>query len=367
MKSTLSLSSDRCWASAADLSGPADGTWKNGMPNARTSPAVSGWFETTMATVIGSSPRRCRQSRSSRQWSAFDAKIATRCGMDRSRSRNSSSNPLPSCLVRSSSMSGSAALRLSRLNTVRWKNAPPCGLSLYWSSDTMFAWCLLSTEPTAATMPVRSRPCTISEAWLRVCVGDGASSGASWAMVTSALLPVVRDPVRRGPQAAEGVEVQLDLAVPARVVVGGEGAQEAAGSGRPHQVGERQAVLAGDRRARADAEAAGEAQQPPHAGRAGNPDPHRRVDAHLPGGLDPVENRVGVEPELGDDLAAQAAALDRGVLVRQRRPEQLIRNIGMSFRISGKAHLSDTVLLQQAGLDHRQRVGVRSMRPARVA
>src|SRR5690349_15953975 len=51
-------------------------------------------------------------------------------------------------------------------------------------------------------MPVRSRPCTISEAWLWVCVGDGARSGASWVIVTSALFPVVRDPVRRGPQAA---------------------------------------------------------------------------------------------------------------------------------------------------------------------
>jgi hypothetical protein len=40
---------------------------------------------------------------------------------------------------RSCSILGSAAARLSRLKIIRWKNAPPCGSSEYWSSETMFA------------------------------------------------------------------------------------------------------------------------------------------------------------------------------------------------------------------------------------
>jgi len=45
-------------ASAADLSTPCDGTWKNGIPKERTSSATVVWFEITMGIVIGISPRR---------------------------------------------------------------------------------------------------------------------------------------------------------------------------------------------------------------------------------------------------------------------------------------------------------------------
>ena len=68
-KSTLPASSFTISASAADLSGPCDGTWKKGMPKDRTSSAVLVWFEITMGIVTGSSPRRWRHSSSSRQWS----------------------------------------------------------------------------------------------------------------------------------------------------------------------------------------------------------------------------------------------------------------------------------------------------------
>jgi hypothetical protein len=67
-------------------------------------------------------------------------------------------------------MSGRTALRSSRPNTVRWKNAPPCGLSEYWSSETMFAPWQARTVATAATMPPRSWPWTISDAWFAVAV-----------------------------------------------------------------------------------------------------------------------------------------------------------------------------------------------------
>jgi len=66
-KSTFPVSSSRMRASAAVLSGPWEGTWKNGIPNERTSSATLVWLEITIGIVTGSSPRRCRQSSSRRQ------------------------------------------------------------------------------------------------------------------------------------------------------------------------------------------------------------------------------------------------------------------------------------------------------------
>jgi hypothetical protein len=43
-----------------------------------SSRAMSVWLENTIGMTIGSSPRRCRQRSSRRQWSDFEAKIATR-------------------------------------------------------------------------------------------------------------------------------------------------------------------------------------------------------------------------------------------------------------------------------------------------
>ncbi len=57
-KSTLPLSSSTILASAADLSPPSEGTWKNGTPKERTSSAVFVWFDTTIGIVTGRSPRR---------------------------------------------------------------------------------------------------------------------------------------------------------------------------------------------------------------------------------------------------------------------------------------------------------------------
>ena len=54
----------------------------------------------------------------------------------------------------------------------------------------MFAPWLLSTEPTAATIPVRSLPCTISDAWSRASPAGLARGAASWVIVTQASLPL---------------------------------------------------------------------------------------------------------------------------------------------------------------------------------
>lgn len=57
-KSTFPARSRRISASASLLSGPWEGTWKNGIPNERTSSAVLVWLLITIGIVTGNSPRR---------------------------------------------------------------------------------------------------------------------------------------------------------------------------------------------------------------------------------------------------------------------------------------------------------------------
>ena len=89
----------------------------------------SGWLETTSAMSASSSPRRQRQSRSSRQWSSRETRSATRL---RLRRRPAGASP---------SRSGSATSRgegplervarrreAARWNTMRMKNAPALGV-----------------------------------------------------------------------------------------------------------------------------------------------------------------------------------------------------------------------------------------------
>ncbi len=50
------------------------------MPKPATSFAQSGWLEATSGIVALRSPRRCRHSRSTRQWSSLDTRTAIRFG-----------------------------------------------------------------------------------------------------------------------------------------------------------------------------------------------------------------------------------------------------------------------------------------------
>ena len=92
-----------------------------------------------------------------------------------------------------------------------------------------------------------------------------AGAGASWVTVTLTPQPCDRawlrlefaDPLGCGREAAEGVEVQPDLAVPARVVARRQRTDEPVGTRGPHEVGQREPVLLGDPRARADTEPRG--------------------------------------------------------------------------------------------------------------
>ena len=67
--STLPASSSSIRSSACVFVSRVMGTWWYGTPNAATAGSRSGWFEITPTISQSSSPRRQRQSRSSRQWS----------------------------------------------------------------------------------------------------------------------------------------------------------------------------------------------------------------------------------------------------------------------------------------------------------
>ena len=65
------------------------GTWWKGTPTARASGSRSGWLETTATTSASSSPRRQRHSRSTRQWSRRETRIAMRRRWPQKRSSHS--------------------------------------------------------------------------------------------------------------------------------------------------------------------------------------------------------------------------------------------------------------------------------------
>src|ERR1700729_3029687 len=86
------------------------------------------------------------------------------------------------------------------------------------------------------------------------------------------LLAEVVDPLGGRLEAAEGIEVQLHLAVLGRVEAVLERADELVRAGLAEQVGHREAVLLGDRGRGGHAESRGEPEQPLDAGRAGHAD-----------------------------------------------------------------------------------------------
>ena len=70
-----------------------------------------------------------------------------------------------------------------------------------------------------------------------------------------------------------------------------------------------------------DAAAARVAHQRRQAGRAGEADPHRRVEAEVAQPADPADDRIGVEAELRDDVQPQPGRLRGRDLVRERAVE----------------------------------------------
>src|SRR5690625_1500818 len=261
-----------CSASAADLSAPWLGTWKKGMPKLRTSSATFVWLEITMGIVIGSSPRRWRHRMSNRQWSEVEAKIATRFGCDMSRRVHSRLNS-DSLASSASSTSGRRTAKSSRWKTVRWKNAPPTGSSVYWSREPMLAPSPASVDAIAETMPGWSRPWTMSEAVStgRLAGRDDTADARGWlikspGLCSRNLVLEVLDPLPRGLEATEGVEVQAHLAV-LRLEACGDVADEAVRPGGSQQVGDRESVARGDAGRGRNPHALGVRQEPANAGR----------------------------------------------------------------------------------------------------
>src|SRR5690606_35836495 len=118
---------------------------------------------------------------------------------------------------------------------------------------------------------------------------------------------VVARPFGRRREAAEGVEVHADVARGGiRRDARAEVREEAVGARRAHEVREREAVLLHDHGVGADAEAAGEAEQPLDAGGPGRADADRRVDAGRAHLADPRHDGVDVEAELREDHGAEA-------------------------------------------------------------
>jgi len=76
--------------------------------------------------------------------------------------------------------------------------------------------------------------------------------------------------------------------------------------------------------AEAHAAALGVAQQRGEIGRAGKADPHRMFDAELAQPSDPLQDRLGIEAELGDDVDRHASGFRRLNLVSERAVEVLL-------------------------------------------
>jgi len=159
-------------------------------------------------------------------------------------------------------------------------------------------------------------------------------------------------PARGAGQASEGKEVRRDLA---------EMAVRPRLRQRPHQcVGRRhreqlprQPCLPRQALRRCPhAAALGVAQQRRQAGRPREPDPHRMFEAEVAQSRNPLQDRLGIEAELADDVDGQPGALGRADLVSERAIEILLQEARMSVGIAGNSDLADAVTLQRAAVDH---------------
>ena len=78
-------------------------------------------------------------------------------------------------------------------------------------------------------------------------------------------------------------------------------------------------------------------------------------DAELAQAGDPLQDRLGIEAELGDDVDRQAGGLRGLDLVGERTVEVLLRYARVAIGIGGDADPGDAVTLQRAAVDHLDR------------
>src|SRR5262249_7799884 len=84
----------------------------------------------------------------------------------------------------------------------------------------------------------------------------------------------------------------------------------------------------------------------------GKADPHRMFDAEFAQARDPLQDRLGVEAELGDDVDRHAGRFRRLDLVSERAVEVLLGYARMAVGIAGDGDARDAVTLQRAAVDH---------------
>ena len=70
---------------------------------------------------------------------------------------------------------------------------------------------------------------------------------------------------------------------------------------------------------------------------------------------DPLQDRLRVEAELGDDVDRQAGALGGTDLIGERTIEILLQKAWMAVGIAGDADLANPVTLERAAVDHLDR------------
>ena len=121
----------------------------------------------------------------------------------------------------------------------------------------------------------------------------------------------------------------------------GKRPHEVVGRGHGEHLPEEAGALDQRLRGRADAAAGSIAQQRREPGRPGKPDPHRMLEAEGAQPREEVEDRAGVEAELGDDLDGQAGCFGCGNFVRNRAKKLLAADARMALRIAGNADGGD--------------------------
>ena len=233
-------------------------------------------------------------------------------------------------------MSGSAAVRSGRWNTTRWKNSPPVGVVG-----------VLVERDDVARVAGDQRGHGGDDPGLVGAVDDQAGVVAQRLVVqrhrrrSSGLGgDELARPLGRREQPAERVEVQLRRS-PVAVGSGRRAAPRGrstkrVGAGGAHQVGQREAVLLHDHRVRADAEAAGEAEQPLDAGRPGRADADRacRCRGRAPALIQAMTGSVS-KANCVRMSASSPCSCERRRLVVQVPPEHVVGDVGVALGIAG--------------------------------
>src|SRR5690606_6882273 len=230
---------------------------------------------------------------------------------------------------------------------------------------------LAPSSPTRITVrPGRGLPAATSASTSALVLSSSWRAIALPSMMSAILLVlrvVLVDPLGRGGQRAERVEVQAHAAVLFLVELLVERIDQLVRAGAADQVGQRDAVLLHHAGRSADAAALGEPEQALDAGRAGDAETDRNVDAAAAHFTDPLDDRVVVEGELRDHQRGDPARAQGGDLLFHPHPKLFLGDVGVAFRMAADTGDRDAMLFEKTGLDDLQRVLEGTFRLRRVA